>query len=115
MWGVDPTLLCDQHLIGEHAEMHQEVGTLRNHPHGEAIVRGHAKKRQVDTAKIQERHDELARELERRGMTHDSPLSYEDTYDVGQIDPEENRVELSERCSECRRRIEDGADTGVDA
>lgn len=106
MWGIDPALLCDQHLVGEHAEMHQAVGTLRNHPHGEAIVRGHAENQQVDTARIQARHDELAEELERRGLTHDSPLEYDDTHDLGDIDPERNRRALGERCADCRRRIE---------
>lgn len=111
MWGIDPRLLCDDHLVGEHAEMHQEVGTLRNHEHGEAIVRGHAEQGQVDTAKIQARHDELADEIERRGMTHDSPLEYDDTHDLGEIDPARNREELVDRCDECRERIEN-APTG---
>ncbi len=39
MWGIDPRWLCDQHLIGDHAEMHQVVGTIGNHPHAEAVVR----------------------------------------------------------------------------
>ena len=107
MWGIDPQLLCDQHLLGEHTEMHQAVGTLQNHPHGEAIVRGHASKQQLDTSKIQERHSELAIEIQRRGMTHDSPMHYEDTHDLGRIDPEINRMDLKNRCDDCRQRIED--------
>lgn len=109
MWGIDPALLCDQHLLGEHAELHQEVGTLRNHPHGEAIVRGHAERGQVETATIQARHDELADELERRGLNHDSPLEYADTLDLGDLDPERNRRELAERCADCRTRIDGSA------
>ena len=49
MWlGIRPDELCDQHLRGEHAEMHQEVGTWKRHPHGEAVVEGHTKKGQVE-------------------------------------------------------------------
>lgn len=106
MWGIDPQLLCDQHLLGEHTELHQAVGTLRNHPHGEAIVRGHAERQQLDTSKLQARHDDLADELERRGMTHDSPMNYEDTHELGSINPERNRANLQNRCEDCRNRIE---------
>lgn len=106
MWGLDPALLCDQHLRGEHAEMHQEVGTLRNHPHGEAIVRGHAEKGQVDTSRIQARHDALAEEMTRRGMNHQSPMDYADEHDLGDLDLAANRADLAERCADCRERIE---------
>ncbi|MCU4925251.1 pyrimidine dimer DNA glycosylase/endonuclease V [Halobacteria archaeon AArc-dxtr1] len=106
LWGVDPALLCDQHLLGEHSEMHQEVGTLLNHPHGEAIVRGHAERNQVDTSLLQSRHDELAVELERRGMNHESPLAYDDDHELGSIDVERNLSELAQRCVDCRARIE---------
>ena len=111
MWGVDPELLCDQHLLGEHVEMHQEVGTLLNHPHGEAIVRGHAAKDQIDTSLIRSRHDALAAELEHRGMNHDSPLEYEDDLDLGSIDVAANREDLASRCPDCRVRIERGDDS----
>lgn len=104
LWAVDPRLLCDQHLLGEHAECHQEVGTLRNHPHGRAIVAGHADRGQVDTALLQSRHDELAAELERRGMAHDSPLDYDDDLELGSVDPDANRRDLARRCDACRER-----------
>lgn len=106
MWGVDPALLCREHLLGEHREMHQEVGTLRNHPHGDAVVEGHAEKGQVDTSQLQKRHDALVREMERRGYSHDSPMDYEDAHDLGEIDVAANREELAERCEDCRSRIE---------
>lgn len=105
MWGVDPRLLCRNHLLGEHREMHQEVGTLRNHPHGRAIVEGHAERGQVDTRKLQERHDELVEEMERRGFEHDSPLAYEDELALGTIDVAANREDLAERCDACRERM----------
>jgi hypothetical protein len=71
MWlGVDPSELCDQHLLGLHKEIHQEAGTLENHPHGMAIVEGHWRLGQASTDRIQDRHDEVAEEMERRGMNH---------------------------------------------
>ncbi|MFB6253056.1 MAG: pyrimidine dimer DNA glycosylase/endonuclease V [Halobacteriaceae archaeon] len=107
MWGIDPTLLCDQHLLGEHSELHQVVGTLRNHPHGKAIIKGHAEKNQIDTTQIKERHEELATEMERRGIDHSSPLEYSDALQLGSINCKQNRVELQERCADCRKRIEE--------
>lgn len=101
MWCVDPQLLCRQHLLGEHNEMHKLVGSIRA---GHSID-GYVEAGQVDTSRIQSRHDELANELVRRGFTHDSPLSYDDDIDRGAVDPAANRTELADRCEACARRI----------
>lgn len=85
MWCVLTEILCNDHLRGEHAEHHQLVGTIHNHPHGEAIAVGHAEKGNIDTTRLEERHAQLATEMERRGMNHDSPLSYDSpTYGAGE-------------------------------
>lgn len=96
MWGVKPKFLCRKHLLGEHVEMHQEVGTLKNHPHGEAVVKGHARKKQIDTSLIKERHEELVEEMERRGMSHESPLKYEDEKNLGSVNVEANLEDLKQ-------------------
>ena len=113
MWGVSPELMCNNHLLGEHNELHMIVGTIRKHPHGEAIVRGHAEKGQVDTSLIQKRHEELADEMNSRGFEHKSPLEYDDEFGIGAIDAERDpsldtrstRDELADRCEDCRKRI----------
>lgn len=87
--------------------MHQEVGTIRNHPHGEAVVTGHARKGQVDTRQLQERHDDLVEEMERRGYSHDSPMDYTDELALGSVDVAGNRQELAARCDACRERLRD--------
>ncbi len=103
MWGVDPELLCDQHLLGEHREMHQEVGQIR--AGNLASVEGHAREGQVDTSLLQRRHDELVEEMKGRGFNHESPMDYEDGLNLGSIDIEENREDLKQRCEDCRERI----------
>lgn len=105
MWGLDPKKLCQQHLLGGHNEIHQAVGTILRHQHGKAIMEGRVDIEdgpdQIDTSLIQERHDKLAEELERRGMNHDSPMDYTDHWDMGELDLEANRKDLRNRCEEC--------------
>lgn len=103
MWMVDPALLCQEHLLGEHKELHQLVGHVR--AGNRAVIDGHAAKGQIDTGKIQERHDTLVAEMERRGFDHDSPLAYEDDIDAGAVDREESIAALKERCTACCERI----------
>ena len=102
MWCVDPPLLCRQHLLGEHTEVHQLAGSIAA---GHSID-GYVEAGLVDTRRITSRHDELAAELERRGYTHDSPLAYEDALGVGRVDEAESLTELTERCERCAARIE---------
>lgn len=109
MWvGIEPRELCDQHLLGEHNEIHKLVGGIRNHPHGHAIADGQAAKGNIDTTRINDRHDALAEEMERRGMSHESSMDW-DPFEyfagVGAIDEDRNREELAERCGDCAERI----------
>jgi len=107
-YGVDVEELCDDHLLGEHSEMHQEVGTWHRHPHGKAVVEGHVEKAQVVPTMIRGRHDELAAEMAERGFNHDSPLEEFDP-DVMPDVPQErmngiheaNRDRLARRCDDC--------------
>lgn len=105
MWKIAPELLCDQHLLGEHNELHQIVGTIRKHPHSEAILEGHAREGQIETSAIQSRHDDLVEEMESRDMNHLSPMEYNDELDIGEVDPEVSLEVLYSRCEECRNRI----------
>lgn len=102
MWCVDPELLCRQHLLGEHNELHKLVGSIRA---GHSID-GYIERGQVETSRIQSRHDALAAELERRGYSHDSPLSYSDALERGTVDVDANLEELKSRCERCRERID---------
>lgn len=101
MWGVDPRLMCDQHLLGEHVEMHMFVGSIRRG----VSMRGYVDKGLVDTEEIKARHDALAAELERRGFKHRSPLEYHDELHEGRVDTEESKEELKRRCEKCRARM----------
>lgn len=102
MWGVNPALLCDKHLLGEHVEMHMFVGALKKG----ISTRGYEETGLVALPKIRARHDALAREMKRRGMNHRSPLPrIASRRRGGWIDEAANLRELKRRCPECRKRI----------
>jgi hypothetical protein len=107
MWGVDPRLLCDRHLLGEHVEMHMFLGTIR---HGHS-VQGYVEGGIVDPHRVYARHEVLALEMTQRGMRHRSPMviTAEDECSMAAlptavIDAEANLVELARRCERCRAR-----------
>jgi hypothetical protein len=107
MWGVDPRLLCRQHLLGEHVEMHMFLGTIR---HGHS-VRGYTDNGIVDPHRVFARHEELVLEMARRSVQHRSPmvLTEEDVAAMealprATIDEEANLAELARRCERCRER-----------
>ena len=103
MWQVPPEVLCDKHLLGEHVEMHMFAGTLIK---GKSLE-GYITNRLVDTDLISERHDQLAKEMSRRGMNHKSPIQKFPAYrkTVRSVDSAENLVELKRRCKACANRI----------
>lgn len=108
MWGVDPALLCDKHLLGEHVEMHMLVGALNKG----ISTRGYQDTGLVVLSRIRARHNALAREMLRRGMKHRSPLPPFPRTRGGWLDADANLRELKRRCKDCRRRIRQAAAGG---
>jgi hypothetical protein len=108
MWGVPTNLLCRQHLLGEHNELHMLVGSIRR---GRSI-HGFTSTGLVDTRAIISRHNEVVMEMMRRGYNHASPLPQFSVAVavVGYIDVEKNLKELQRRCRACCVRIESATD-----
>ena len=102
MWMIDPKLMCNQHLLGEHVELHMFVGTIRM---GKKLG-GYVRNKLVEVQNIKTRHEELVREMVARGMKHKSQLHFEwEGSNVGEVNIESNEVEIGQRCAECFRRI----------
>lgn len=115
MWGVDPRLLCDQHLLGEHVEMHMFLGGIRK-AHS---VQGYIDRGIVDPHRVWARHEALVVEMQRRGVHHRSPmvLTVEDLAAIAAlpaaiIDAEANLAELARRCERCRDRQREQSGAG---
>ena len=73
IWDIDPRLLCRNHLLGEHRELHglwniltQGLSGYSRHPE---TLRWAGR-----LAALQRRHEALVGEMERRGYRHHSPL-----------------------------------------
>ena len=99
---VDPKIMCRNHLLGEHAEIHLFVWNIdQNHS-----VKGYIAKGLLETHNLHSRHEELAQELRSRGYQHNSELDakWKLAKKAGSIDKAKNLKELVHRCAKCRRR-----------
>lgn len=99
---IDAGLLCDQHLLGEHNELHMLAGSIsRGHS-----LDGFINKRLIEPQNIVPRHANLANEMSRRGMNHKSPLNSLD-YEPrsGYVSTIESAADLKERCPKCLRNL----------
>ena len=105
MWMIDPTLLCRKHLLGEHGELHKFIPSFRKQY---SVTNRVSPVVQIELSSYQQRHDEIADEMLKRGMNHKSPLpelpdfSYlpEEHFNA-KVDKEVSIKDLKERCEDC--------------
>jgi len=110
MWMVDPKIMCQKHLCGEHVECHMMVGAIE----AEIAVTGYATNNLMELDSLQMRHDRLAAEMTSRGYNHKSPLLVnEDLLAVlperyfVRVDVDASLRDLLSRCEKCRKRFEE--------
>ena len=126
MWMVRPSLLCRQHLLGEHKELHMIIGAME----AKRSLAGHIMGRQLDLSRIATRHEALVREMERRGWKgHKTPVNVwkfwrtlahwckafpAEAMMARELpaDERENLRVLYNRCAECRKLLERLDDPG---
>lgn len=101
MWMVDPRILCRQHLLGEHNEIHKHRHVFEK----QYSIAGRYS--QIEPKSMKARHDKLAAEMLRRGFCHRSPYEQPDLSHLserdrdGTVDPEESLKLLLLRCGAC--------------
>ena len=102
---VNPRIMCRQHLLGEHVEIHKFVGTLSRGK----TVKGYLEKGLLEVHNLYSRHEEIVTEMTRRGYRHCSPVDekWRTVEKLGTIDQEKNLEELLRRCSRCKRNYLD--------
>jgi hypothetical protein len=105
MWMINPSLMCNQHILGEHSEIHK---------HRHNFVKGHnlsgriAYPSQIQPKDMELRHNALAEEMLLRGMNHNSPFIQpwiKPEYESIKVDISWNIEDLRSRCSECDKKI----------
>lgn len=105
---IDPKLLCNNHLLGEHGEIHK---------HRHVFVKKYSiagriePKVQIEPESMHERHEQLAKEMVRRKIKHQSPyvqpdLSYlKPKHRFAKVNTEISISDLSSRCENCRANL----------
>jgi len=102
MWNINPKVMCRQHLLGEHVEMHMFKGTIEK----KKSISGYLKNGLVNIGQIKLRHDELVEEMKRRGFNHKSPmLKFKEGEEMVTVDSDKNYIDLLNRCEACRMMI----------
>ena len=101
---VNPKIMCRQHLLGEHVEIHMFVGTLSRGK----TVKGYLEKELLEVHSLYARHEELVEEMKRRGYRHCSDVDekWRTAERLGAVDREKNLEELLRRCSRCNSRFQ---------
>jgi len=100
MWNIDPKILCNKHLLGEHVEMHMFVGCINKG----TSLRGYIDKNLVEVHNIHSRHEDLVNEMTSRNMSHKSILPDFKSWKEGNVLSENNLQDLTNRCQHCRER-----------
>jgi len=107
MWMVPVAYMCNQHLLGEHVEIHMLIGSLVRQKSITGFIANNCL--QPKAAKI--RHDRIAKEMQIRGMNHNSPLIFKSSYlsylpnhEINyKVDSKASLKDLVGRCPNCRK------------
>ena len=112
MWMTDCEIMCRQHLLGEHVEIHMYVGTISKG----ISIKGYIDNNLLELQSIYARHEQIVKQMKHRQYNHFSPmvekhikqiisnLPYE--YLIRTIDREGALETLLARCPTCRSNYE---------
>ena len=73
IWDLDPGKICNNHLLGEHRELHAIWSIILNNKKG-YMNHPEVKRWRGKLKALYSRHDLLVKEMDRRGFKHSSPL-----------------------------------------
>lgn len=108
MWMINPKLLCRNHLLGEHNELHRfRPSFVKQH----RITKRISPVVQIEPNSMKVRHDELVVEMLRRGYNHKSPYELPDLSYLGgreryaKVDLNISHEDLKHRCPKCAKNM----------
>lgn len=106
---LDTNMLCNQHLLGEHFEIHKH----RNSFVKKTSISGRIVPIvQIEPASMKKRHDVLAKAMKQRGFNHNSPYTMPSLRHLtnqernAKVDINHNIVDLHNRCPKCKEIYE---------
>jgi len=106
-WFTRTQIMCKAHLLGEHVEHHMFCGQMKR----KRAISGYVNSNCVQPKHIKTRHDELVKEMIRRGYNHNSPvnknpdISYlPQSIQDAKVDVMASTLDLISRCPICRSR-----------
>jgi len=106
MWMVNPSIMCQKHLCGEHVEIHMFLSHLKVGKR----VDGYIKNNCLEMKSLFYRHKEISEEMIRRGYNHSSEMTIEECdcintysteYQNHLINKSEAISNLISRCENC--------------
>lgn len=101
VWKLNPKFLCNQHLLGEHLEVHMFINAVKT----KKRILGYINNGLVEVHNLVKRHEELAQEMKRRGFNHKSPIRKVKLYKAGRVDVNRSVKDLRKRCEDCKTRL----------
>lgn len=110
-WMVNPKIMCQKHLCGEHVEHHMFIGSMIR----QKSIRKYIDYNLLEPLSLLKRHDELVKEMLNRKYNHKSPLiipkdllSYLSVSDINNIiDRKKSLMDLIQRCPTCFKLYKD--------
>ena len=108
MWMIDPGILCKKHLLGEHGEIHKHRHCFEKQY---SIVVRITPVVQIEPESMERRHDEIVKEMLRRGYKHNSPycqpnLNYlSDECRYAKVNTGISLRDILLRCPKCAIRV----------
>jgi len=101
---VEPRIMCKQHLLGEHAEIHMFIETISR---GNS-VKGYLERGLLEVHSLYNRHEELVKKMKCRNYRHDSPINkkWRQARILGCVDKDKSLRQLISRCLRCRERYD---------
>lgn len=106
---VPPAIMCKNHLLGEHRELHMFEGHILL----KRGVKGYIDNHCLEPLSLVSRHNELVAEMKRRGWTGhkkdliitSSDMEYMGNYIFRKINPNKS-LERILQCPECKKNYE---------
>ena len=115
VWDIEPRLLCRQHLLGEHRELHAVWSIITGDKKGYAR-HPEVRRWRGRLLALYHRHEALVQEMMRRGYGHNSHLDATLAVGLGGQDLFVDAIEEQERILRqkgCECRVGDGVEAGM--